>query len=63
MEEKLFDTLIQTTGLPPEMITQEFLQKIQDKGFDKATLTLEQIRIVLAEYLQDVILQAKDDFK
>lgn len=63
MEDKLFDTIIQKTGLPQELISKEFLQKIQDKGFDKATITLEQIRVVLAEYLQDVILQAKEDFK
>lgn len=63
MEDNLFEKIVKSTGLPEEMITQDFLNKISEKGFNKSTLTMDQIRVVLAEYLQDVILQAREEYK
>lgn len=63
MDDNLFDKIVKSTGLPEELITQDFLKKISEKGFEKSTLTLDQIRDVLSEYLQDVILQAREQYK
>lgn len=63
MDDNLFDKVVKSTGLPEELVTQDFLKKISDKGFDKSTLTIDQVRDVLAEYLQDVILQAREEYK
>ena len=63
MDDNLFDKVVKSTGLPEELVTQDFLKKISDKGFDRSTLTIDQVRDVLAEYLQDVILQARDEYK
>ena len=63
MDDNLFEKIVKSTGLPEELVTQDFLKKISDKGFEKSTLTLDQIRDVLADYLQDVILQAREEYK
>jgi len=63
MDDNLFDKVVKSTGLPEELVTQDFLKKISDKGFDRSTLTIDQVRDVLAEYLQDVILQAREEYK
>lgn len=63
MDDNLFEQIVKNTGLPEELISQDFLKRISEKGFQKSSLTIDQIRDVLAEYLQDVILQAREDFK
>ena len=63
MDDNLFEKIVKSTGLPEELVTQDFLKKVSDKGFEKSTLTLDQIRDVLADYLQDVILQAREEYK
>lgn len=63
MDDNLFEKIVKNTGLPEELVSQDFLKKITDKGFEKNNLTLDQIRDVLAEYLQDVILQAREEYK
>jgi hypothetical protein len=63
MDENLFEKIVKSTGLPEELISQDFLKKISEKGFEKSTLTIDQIRDVLSEYLQDIILQAREEFK
>ncbi|MES2768380.1 MAG: hypothetical protein V4596_04475 [Bdellovibrionota bacterium] len=63
MDDNLFEKIVKSTGLPEELVTQDFLKKISDKGFEKSTLTLDQIRDVLADYLQDVILQVREEYK
>jgi len=62
MDDNLFDKVVKSTGLPEELVTQDFLKKISDKGFDRSTLTIDQVRDVLAEYLQDGILQAREEY-
>lgn len=63
MGENLFEEIVKSTGLPESMISQGFLKIISEKGLDKSTLTLDQIRDVLVEYLQDVILNAREEFR
>jgi hypothetical protein len=55
----LLRVLIESTGLPPEGIETELRRLIVKHGFSEETLTMEQVREMLAEYLQDVLLEAK----
>lgn len=59
MEDSPKSTIIQATGLPTELIQNEFDQHARRLNFDPHNLNLEQIREILADYLQDVLLEAK----
>lgn len=59
MGEKLTETVIQGTGLPEHMIRDEFQVLLEKHGLRAETLTLEDLRLVMADYLQDVFLQMK----
>jgi hypothetical protein len=61
MGEKLFSEVTEATGLPNETISRELAELITSAGYDKETLTLDQLRHALAEYVQDILLEAKDD--
>lgn len=63
MGPSLIDQIIDLTGLPKESVTKEFLSLLEKKGISTQNLTLEHVRIVLSEYLQDVLLKAKEEFK
>lgn len=63
MDDNLFEKVVKSTGLPEELVTQDFLKKITERGFEKSTLTIDQIRDVLTDYLQDVILQAREEYE
>lgn len=63
MDDNLFEKVVQGTGLPEELVSQDFLKVITDKGYEKNSLTLDQLRDALADYLQEVILQARDEYK
>lgn len=57
----LLRVLIESTGLPPEGIELELRRLIEKHGFSAENLTLDQVREMLAAYLQDVLLEAKTD--
>jgi hypothetical protein len=57
----LLRLLIESTGLPPESIEIELRRLIEKHGFSAETLTMEQVREMLACYLQDVLLEAKSN--
>ena len=61
MGERLFDQITNATGLPPEMITNELNRIIEAAGLQKDMMTLEDLRRVLSEYAQDILVAAKDD--
>lgn len=63
MAENLFEQVVKNTGLPEDMISQDFLRLLSDKGLGSDSLTLDQLRDVLAEYLQDVFISAKEELK
>ena len=61
MSDKFFDQITNATGLPPDMIASELEKIIQAAGLEKDLMTLEDLRRVLAEYVQDVLVAAKED--
>lgn len=61
MGEQLIEELSLGTGLPQEMIRRELEQLIQMAGKEAGDITLEDIRKIMASYLQDVILEAREE--
>lgn len=59
---KLLDQLATLTGLPGTSVNKELLKIIEQNGKDPDTLTLQDVRVILAEYLQDVLLEAKHEY-
>ena len=60
MGEKLIQLISEATGLPRELIETEINQLIASHGFSPNQITLEELRSIIAEYMQDVLCQAKD---
>lgn len=56
--EELVETLCRATGLPFETIHPEVQRLIHRRGLDQKELQVEDLRQILAEYLQEVLLQA-----
>mgnify|MGYP006210287827 CR=1 FL=1 len=63
MEGKtLIQSILRATGLSSHSLESEFKRVIRDSNASEETLTLEQLREVLASYLQDVLVEAKKSF-
>ncbi len=58
---QLLGDVAEATGLPQETISKELGHLISSAGYDRETLTLDQLRHALAEYVQDILLAAKED--
>jgi hypothetical protein len=58
-EKALLQNLAALTGLPQDAVQNELRDLVIAAGFNPDTLTLEQVRAVLADYLQDTLLAAK----
>lgn len=56
----LINVLIEATGLPPEAVERELKKVLLRKGVSMDSLTLDDVREVLASYLQEVLVEAKD---
>jgi hypothetical protein len=63
MGETLIDELKTSTGLPAELVGAELERLMQAAGLNSASMTLDDLRLILADYLQDVFVECKDDFK
>lgn len=61
MGETLVKTVIRATGLPQEPIEREFEALLSQQGKNIETLTLDELREVMAEYLQTVFLDLQDE--
>jgi hypothetical protein len=57
----LIQQIVDLSGLPEEVIKGEFINYIKERGFDPQTVGIEEIRFVLFEYLQEVLLGVKSD--
>lgn len=62
MGEALIKTVIESTGLPSETMAQELDRLIAKAGLRKDSLTLEDMRNILADYLQDTLLSLKKTY-
>jgi hypothetical protein len=56
----LLRVLIEATGLPPAAVENELQRLLAARGLDAARVTLEDLREVLAAYLQETLVEAKD---
>lgn len=57
MGNKLFHAVVEATGLPEDNCQNEFADLLKKYGKDPEALTLEELREVIAEFLQDSILE------
>lgn len=60
MDDGLFEQITEATGLPKELVSRELSEILDRAGLGQNELTLETLREAMTAYLQDVILQAKD---
>lgn len=61
MEKKLFSVVTEATGLPQDLISGELEKLLNRAGIEQSELTLDELRLVLAEYVQDVLLAAQEE--
>jgi hypothetical protein len=59
MGEALIKKICEETHLPMELILGELTNLIEKSGVDPKNVTMDQLRIILASYLQDTLLAAK----
>lgn len=52
---ELIETLIQSTGLPEDLIRQEVLKIFQQSNVDLNNVSLDDVRRVMSTYMQDVL--------
>jgi hypothetical protein len=60
MSSDILKKISENTGLPENAVTYELETLLRKAGLNKSQVTLDEIREVLADYLQDVILEAKE---
>ncbi len=58
----LIEQVTNATGLPQELVQKELIRNIKKEGLDPDNLSLDELRVVLAEYLQEVFVNAKDEY-
>jgi len=61
MGETLAKSVIAATGLPTDPVEREFNALLAKYGKTPETLTMEELREVMADYLQTVFLEMHDD--
>lgn len=59
----LIEELSVASGLPDDLIGEELSRIIAGAGKSTADVTLDELRVLLASYLQDVLADAKDAFE
>ena len=60
---KLVQELLSATGLPEELIGQEFQGLAEKYQTSTENVGLEELRQLMADYLQDVMLELKENSK
>jgi hypothetical protein len=61
MGERLLTDLAEATGLPSDLVTDELGRLIQGAGLAKSDITLDDLRAILADYMQEILLSAKEE--
>lgn len=57
---EIFNQIVEFTGLPKEEIAGELNEILSSYGLNPATVTMEQLRDAMTNYLQDVLLEVKN---
>ena len=58
--QNIFSDLISASGLPKPCAEKELSRILSEAGVDPARATLDEIRTVMANYLQDVLMSVQD---
>ena len=56
----LLKDLIESCGLPDDLIFREILRMIEQSGLEPESIDLAQLRRLMVDYLQEVLPRAKD---
>jgi hypothetical protein len=62
MGNDLLNEVVEATGLPTEWVLKELMTMLADAGIDPKTLTLDQLRDVMAANIGEALLNAKEQF-
>lgn len=61
MGKALIQQITESTGLPENLIQDELQTLIAAAGVQADSVTLDDLRRILAEYMQEVLVAAKED--
>ena len=61
--DALISILVEATGLPKAWVETELRLLMTKRGLSTDGMTLESMREILAEFMQDVLLTAKNNLK
>ena len=61
--DALISILVEATGLPKDWVESELRLLMNKRGYSSENMTLESMREILAEFMQDVLLSAKNTLK
>lgn len=56
----LLRVLIEATGLPAEAVEREINKLLAQHNLRPESITLDDVRMILSNYLQDTLMEAKD---
>ncbi len=60
---ELISELAEASGLPSDLVGQELSFLIRQAGKDTTEITLDELRELLANYLQEVLVEAKSSLE
>lgn len=60
--QELIDQMCTATGLPGDLIQKELITLMNKAGKNPDDISMSDLRAVIVEYLQEVLLEAKDTF-
>lgn len=61
MSKPLLQEVTAATGLPEPLVMDELTSVIKNRGFSPEDISLEQLRIALADYMREVLLDAQKE--
>lgn len=61
MGKNLFNTVVAATGLPQNAVSAELGDLLSQVGKSPEDMTIEDLREIMAEYLQTVLLETKEN--
>lgn len=61
--DTLFKKIIDSTGLPKDLLTKELTEILSKKGMDPSEVNIEDLREAMSDYLKKIISEAKVQYK